>query len=190
MTEQLTPNGWPVLEPGSPLLHRWVIPGANRSITMRGGSVGFILAHMALFWNEAIERLDPPGNEPVDEAGYAYRDQRGSTQWSEHAAGAAEDLNWNKHPQGVPIAQTFTPKQIKAIRTRIRWLNRLAGKTVVEWGGEWPSHPGSTAKTDGMHLQVVGGMKAAERLAKILAKTPRGRRILAANPGQRAVIYS
>lgn len=190
MTTNTTGNGWPVLEPGSPLLHRWVIPGANRTIVARQGSVGFILTHMALFWNGEIERLDGPGNEPVDEAGYAYRPIRGTTDtWSEHV-GYAEDLNWNRHPQGVPIAATFTPKQIKTIRARIKWLNRVAGATVVEWGGEWPSHPGSTAKTDGMHVQVAGGMRAAERLAKFLAKTPRGRRILAANPGQRAVIYS
>jgi hypothetical protein len=41
-----------------------------------------------------------------------------------------------------------------------------------------------------MHFEVVGSLRACERLARALMKTPRGRRILAANPGARATILA
>ncbi len=186
-----TPNGYPVLDSGSPLLHTWVIPGADRRITVLAGPVGLILIHIALWFNDLIERLDGPGNDAVDEGGHNKRLMTGSrTLWSEHSGGDAEDLNWNRHPYNTPVLHTFTPGQVKAIRKRIRWLNWLAGAAIVEWGGNWPSHPGSSAKTDSMHWQIIRNLRAIKRLARILAKTPRGRKILAANPGQLALINS
>ena len=191
MSTHYTGNGWPVLEPGSPDLHTWVIPGTHRRITLRNGSVGFVLAYWALWWNDKVERLDIPGqDEPVDEGGHNYRPLTGGGGWSEHAAGAAEDLNWRRHPYNVPARRTFTKAQVALIRKRLRRLNALALGKCVEWGGDWPSWSGSTAKPDPMHTQVVGGMKRAERLARLLTLTPRGRRVLAANPGQRRVIFS
>jgi D-alanyl-D-alanine carboxypeptidase len=192
MSTAHTGNGWPVLDPTSPQLHTWVIPGTNREITMRNGSIGFILAVWALWWNDIIERLDIPGvNDPVDEGGYNHRPLTGTTDsWSEHAAGAAEDLNWRKHPYNVAAVKTFTRKQIRLIHAKLRRYNTLALGKVIEWGGDWPSWSGSTAKTDGMHTQVVGGMKRAERLAKLLTLTRRGRRVLKANSGQRRIIFS
>lgn len=185
----ITPNGWPVQNAGSKALHTWTIPGANRRITLLAGPVGLILVHIALFLNDVVERLDAPWADPVDEGGHNKRLLTGSTStWSEHAAGAAEDLNWNRHPYGSATLATFTAKQAKAIRRRKRWLNRLAGADVVVWGGDWPSHPGSKAKTDSMHWELRRDLRAIRRLARFLAKTPRGKRILNANPSQRAKI--
>lgn len=184
-------SSYPALKPGSPLLFTWTIPGAGRRLTLRRGSVGFILIYIASWFNDMIERLDGPGNDPVDEGGHNYRLRTDSdTDLSEHAKGTAEDLNWNRHPYGVAIIRTFTARQIKLIRRRMGWINRIGFAKVLIWGGDWPSHPGSTAKTDGMHFEITGTIAQAERVAKILARTKRGKRILAANPGQRDVIYS
>lgn len=187
---QRTPNGWAVLEPGSPRLHTWVIPGANRRITLLHGAVGLILVHVLLWFNDVIERLDGPGSDPVDEGGYNHRLMTGRDDvWSEHAGGDAADANWNRHPYNTPASHSFTARQIRLIHRRLRWLNTIALGKVVEWGGDWPSHPGSTAKPDPMHWQV-NRSKTVVHLARVLSRTPRGRKILAANPGQRAVIFS
>lgn len=185
-------NGWPVLEPGSKLLHTWELPGTARRITMRHGSCGLVLAHLALRFNDLIERLDLPGKgDAVDEGGHSYRPITGGTSPSQHATGTAVDLNWRRHPYGVPTAHTFTVKQRDLIH---QWLAHtyVADHTrVVEWGGDWPSHPGSTASPDAMHFQLRAvGMTAVEQLARELMRTARGERILEANPGQRRVVLS
>jgi hypothetical protein len=187
-----TVNGWPVLEPGSDRLHTWTIPGTQRRITMRDGSAGFLLAHVALRFNDRVERLALPGesNAGPDDGGYSHRPITGGSSWSQHATGTAMDLNWRRHPYGVPTRHTFTADQINTIH---RWLRESyvtrAGR-VIEWGGDWPSHPGSTAKPDAMHFQLSAGLDAAEHLARRLMETARGRKILDANPGQKRVILS
>lgn len=187
-----TGNGWDVIhDGGSPLLHLWDLPGTHRRITLHNGAIGYNLCHFILFFNDKIERLDIPGvNEPVDEGGWNPRPLTGGGGWSEHAAAAAADLNWRRHPYNVAALHTFTRQQIKDIHARMRWMNTIAGGEAIEWGGDWPSHPGSTAKPDPMHFQAVGGMKRQERLAKLLLKTPRGRKLAEANKGQRKIIYN
>lgn len=186
-----TVNGWPVLAPGSSYLHTWVLPGTGRRITMRHGSAGLVLAHLALRFNDLIERLDLPGTDPVDEGGHSYRQITGGTSWSQHATGTAVDLNWTRHPYGVPAAHTFTARQCADLR---RWLGsayRIDKVRVLEWGGDWPSHPGSTAHPDAMHFQLRRvGMHTTEQLARRLMRTDRGERLLEANPGQRKVVMS
>lgn len=182
MSAQRTPLGWPVLPPDSTLLHTWVIPGVHRRFQLRNGSIGFILAHTLLYWHERVESLN--AGHPADDWGYAYRPVTGGRDWSEHAAGSAADANATQHPYGV--GGTFTRKQLDTMHARLRWMTRLAGgNTAVRWGEDY-------RKPDGMHLEVVcgGNMRVAEKVAKRLANTPRGRRILKANPGQRAVIWS
>lgn len=173
-----TVNGWPVLQVGSPSLRRWNVPDTNRGLTLRDGSAGFLLIHMAVFFDEQIELLDRAG-EVWDEWGHAIRPVRGQTSgYSNHAGGIAEDLNATRHPLGVPIASTYTPVQVKAIRRRLRLY-----RGIVVWGGDW-------SRPDGMHFEIKGELPACERLARLLMVTPRGRRILAANPGARNVILS
>lgn len=186
-----TVNGWPVLQPGSSYLHTWELPDTGRRITMRHGSCGLVLAHLALRFNDLIERLDLPGPDAVDEGGHSYRPITGGTSWSQHATGTAVDLNWQRHPYAVPTAHTFTKRQRDTIH---QWLARTYTHNkvrVLEWGGDWPSHPGSTAKPDAMHFQLRAvGMAMVEALARELMRTGRGERILEANPGQRRVVMS
>ena len=169
-------NGWPVLAEHSPLLHKWVIPGTDRHLILREGSAGFLLAHFVLWFHEKIERLD---QGTWDEWGYAYRPVRGFYVWSNHASGTAADLNATRHPLGLPTAQTFTPAQVEAIHRRLR---RYRG--AIHWGGDYTSRP------DAMHFELDKDLEACEAIARRLVRTPRGLRVLKANPGQRAVIRS
>lgn len=184
-----TANGWPAIAPRSPLLYTWIIPDRKGNVickvTMRNGSVGFVLAHMLLFWAETIEKINR-----LKTGGYNYRLMTGSKSIVSAHAGYAEDINWDQHPYNVPVRKVFSDKQIAAIRKRIRWINGLAGAKILVWGGDWPSWSGSSAKTDSMHLEVAPPMANVERAAKRLANTPRGKRILKANPSQKAVINS
>jgi hypothetical protein len=181
MTEY-TPNKWPVLHAGDNRLVVGVVPGANRHLTVRYDQLGFLVLYWAAFWNEKVERLDAPRSDAVDEGCWADRaNTTAHAVKSEHSGAAAVDLNWNRHPQGVPIAHTFTAAQIATIRQGIKWLNRLALGKVAEWGGEWPTHPGSTAKTDGMHTQFYPG-RVLFLVRRVLLKTKRGKAVLKANP--------
>jgi hypothetical protein len=185
-----TGNGWPVLDAGSDMLHTFTVPGANRRLTLHRGAAGLILVWWASFWNDKIERLDAPGGEAVDEGGYVKRPIANTNTYSEHAAGRAIDLNWNKHPSGVPAKYNLTADQIKRIHRRMRLINVFAGAKILEWGGDWPSWSGSTAKPDPMHTQIGRVSNATvQRVGRWLGRTTRGVRVLKANPGLRALVY-
>lgn len=179
-----TVNGWPVLldnrtDGPLPRLRKWVVPGANRHFYLRDGAAGFVLVHLLLWFHERVERLD--SLDPTwDDWGWAVRPVRGmTTGYSNHAGGVAADANATRHPIGVPVERTFTKRQIVAIRRRLRLFRGL-----VVWGGDW-------RRPDGMHFEVSAApLSQVERLARRLMLTPRGRRILRANPGAKAVILS
>lgn len=169
MTSQ---NGWPL----APKTRKWIIPDTGRHLVLRDGSAGFLLAHMALWWHEELERLDLG---QWDEWGYAPRPIRGSSTPSNHASATAADLNATKHPLGVAVLDTFTAAQARRIRRRLRLY---AG--TLRWGGDYSRRP------DAMHVELDRPLRDAERVARRLMLTPRGRRILAANPGAKEVINS
>ncbi len=171
MTTETSPNGWPLIPDTSPRPTRtWTIPGTGRHLVLAPGAAGFVLVHFALWFHEEVERLDLG---VWDEWGWAYRPQRGTTSvWSNHASATAADLNATRHPIGVDTLQTFTAPQVARIRRRI--TRRYRG--LINWGGEW-------RRPDAMHYELAGTPEAIRRLAARLAKTPRGKRILASNPG-------
>src|SRR3712207_430012 len=110
-------NGWPGIESSSsPLLHKWLVPGTGRHFVLRIGAAGFLLSHLALWFDEAIERLDIG---QWDDWGWAYREVRGYTTLSNHASGTAVDLNATRHPMGVETHKTVAGDQIKRIRARL-----------------------------------------------------------------------
>ena len=175
MIPTLSQNGWPALAADSTDLHTWVIPARSGAfkLRLRKGSAGFLLAHFALWFAEVVQ----PVAKVADDWGYAFRLIRGSdTAVSNHSSGTAADLNATKHPLGV--AGTFTPRQVKAIHARLFWLR------AVRWGGDY-SH-----RKDEMHFEVVQDLAFCERRARRLSRSPRGLRLLHANPGQRRVIFS
>lgn len=169
-----------------PRLRWFVIPGTKRRILLRDGAVGFNLVHFAVWWDRHMHRLDKPGETP-DEWGYADRAVRDSTTTvSEHAGGAAEDLDATLHPRGVPILRTFTKYQVFRIRRRLRLYRAPNGEAVLGWGGNY------TRTVDGMHVEWANGttLAQAERVARRLMDSPVGVEILKANPGLRKVILS
>lgn len=160
-----------------PRLRKWIIPGTSRHLLLRDGCMGFILVHVALWFDESIEQLDRKG-EVWDEWGWAVRPVRGQTTgYSNHAGGAAEDLNATKHPRGVPVSDTMSKAKIKAIRRRMKWYGG-----VVIWGGGWKT-------PDGMHFEIAKvSHKRMVLLARSLKLTPRGRRIMKANPDAKGLL--
>lgn len=169
-------NGWPALDSDSDLLYTWVIPArtGDSRIRLRNGSAGFLLVHMLLWFAEAIE---PLLGKVLDDWGYAFRPIRQSTELSNHAAGCAADANATQHPLGVE--GTFTKAEAAKIRRRLKLY-----RGVIRWGGDF------NGRKDDMHFEINKSLASAERVAKLLMLTPRGRRILKANPGQDAVIRS
>lgn len=172
-------NAWPALERGSAKIHSWVIPAKTGrvSLPLRNGSAGFILAHLALWLAETVA---PLAGKITDDWGYAYRPVRGyETTLSNHSSGTAMDLNATAHPLGK--VGTWPAKQAARIRNRLRWA--LYGG-AIRWGGDYHG------RKDEMHFEINVPLPVCEKVARRLMSTPRGRRLLAANPGQREVILS
>lgn len=172
-----TQNLWQALPGDSKKLHIWNIPTkhGNVRIKMRNGSVGFILAWCVLRWAELLE---PVKGKILDDWGYAYRPVRGVTSGlSNHASGTAVDVNATRWPLGTRNMSAWKRARVALVIRPVRG--------VVTWGGVW-------RRPDQMHLEITKGtmMSACEKVAKRLMTTPRGKRILKANPGQKKVIES
>lgn len=170
-------NGWPALEPASRLLRTFTIPAKNGTfrLRLRDGSAGFLLAHYALFHSEVVEDVT---GKILDDWGYANRLIRGSlSEVSNHGSGTAMDLNAVAHQ--LSKVGTYADKQEALIHRRLRGM-----RGVIRWGGDY------NGRKDEMHFEIVQSLAASEREAKRLMKSARGRRILKANPGLKAVIES
>lgn len=174
-----TANGFPVITDGSShLLHTWLIPTREGTLNLRlrRGSVGFLIAHYALWFADTIEPLI---GRVTDDWGWAplrpirgYRDR-----YSEHCGGRAADLNATRHPLGR--RGTFTALQSARIRARL-----LIYRGCLRWGGDY------RRRADEMHIENVATIPASERIARALLNSPRGRRLIAVNPSQKDVILS
>lgn len=175
---QRAQNGWPGLHAGDHRLHRWTVPATtgHATFTLREGSAGFILCHFLLWFAEVVE---PIAGKILDDWGHAWRDVREGTDLSNHAAGCAADVNALRHVLGR--SGTFSASKTKLIRSRLLWA-MYAG--CLRWGGNYHG------RKDEMHVEIVRSLAVCERVARALMRTPRGKRLLAANPGQRAVILS
>ena len=160
-------NGWATITPDE--CRKWIIPGTGRHLILNPSHAGFVLVWWALFWHHKIERIDLG---VWDEWGWAQRLISGSTTITNHNSGTATDLNATRHPLGVPVEDTFTPTQLRRIRRRLRLLFG-----VLRWGGDYVNRP------DGMHTEINATPDRVRILAFWLARTPRGRHIVKANPG-------
>lgn len=162
-----TYNGWTVVS--STATRPWKIPGSTSSIRLLNAPAGFMLACLLSWFNDNIEKL---AGKTLDDWGWAPpRVGRGlASGISNHCSGTAADVNALRHVQGK--VNTFSLAQRLRILAVLRFYY-----TLIDWGGTWRSR-------DEMHFEVQPGathfrvLRAAQRLAK----TPRGRRVLAANP--------
>lgn len=164
-----------------PRLRKFELPSANRFLVLRDGSVGFLLCHMALWWNKEVHALNAP-HDKWDEWGYAPRPTRGQTRFaSEHFAGAAMDLDATRHPRGVALNRSLDSNTTTHIRNRVNDYHGCIG-----WGGNYHR------VIDGMHFEwgQNASLSDMEHQAKLLIHTPLARIILRSNPGLLAVINS
>jgi hypothetical protein len=143
-------NGWRVL--GRAECATIDVPGGRLQVHPRTAA---IFADLAARYHDTVEPLVWPGCW-----GYALRPIKGSQSYSNHASGTAVDLCAPAHPQGVPVAKTFTKAQIAAVRALV---DRYHG--VITWGGEW-----RLPDTDGMHFEITAGtsVEAVDALAASL----------------------
>jgi hypothetical protein len=173
----LSENGWPCLEYGSPRLHTWIIATKQGDvlITMRNGSVGFILAFYISWYAQFIE---PVIGKVLDDWGHAVREIRNGILPSNHYSGTAVDLNALKHVLG----RAGTIVKIAALRAFVR--GRLRG--LIRLGADYHN------RKDEMHAEAMPGktMHDFEVRAKVLMKTKRGKRILNDNKSQVKVILA
>lgn len=172
-------NRWPVLNYGDDRLYTWVIPAYSGHfvLRLRNGSAGFLLAYLALWFAEKIE---PVAGKVLDDWGHAVRPIRNGVEASNHASATAEDLNAMSHPLGMVRTGIFRRRtKVDALHDKLRKMHG-----VIRWGGDYHG------RKDEMHFEIVQNITVCEREARRLMRTPRGRRILKANPGQKAVILS
>ena len=130
----------------------WLIPGTTRKIRLRADDCGFVLVHLAAWFDKAIETID---NDSVfDDWGYAERLIRGSeTTVSNHASGTAMDLNATQHPLGV--RNTFSDTQENRIRTQLKLY-----EGVIRWGGDYVN------RADEMHFEINRRYSEVQRIAR------------------------
>lgn len=172
-----TESGFSVLAPGSNLLRTVNVPdgvGAPTHLSLRWGTPAFLLGHFALGFDRTVEDLNGP---VMDDWAYAYRAVRGyNASWSDHSGGIAIDLNATQHPLG---RLTFTAEETRQVQ---KMLDRYDGALY----GGLNYHN----RKDEMHFGLQGTYAHAEKVARYLLDTPRGKIICAANPGLRAYVLS
>lgn len=176
MTTQHTYNGWPVVPNTS--CRPWRIPGTATTIRLLNGPAGFVLAVFVSWFNDRIEQLS---GTVLDDWGWSSpRVGRGlAAGISNHCSGTAVDVNALRHVQGK--AGTFS----LAKRLRILAALRLyTSYSVIDWGGTWRSR-------DEMHFEIQPGATPARvlKVARRVARTTRGRRVLKANPGAYTMLH-
>lgn len=169
-------NGWTgISSASSPLLHVWNIPckGGIRKIPLHVGSAGFLLCHFAMWWDDAI---DPVMGGVYDEWGHNYRFIGGSNVLSNHAPGTAMDIDATQYPQG---RYNLSSAQRSLIKRRMTFFDGTLAHGAFY-----------RTTVDEMHVEIDAMLPAVEKKARALTGSARGKRLLAANPGQKAVIFS
>lgn len=176
-------NGWPVIEGNVSPLYTWTIPTKSGivKIRLRNGSAGFLLCLFVMWYSNHIE---PVYQKLLDDWGWAYRPIRGqSSGFSNHASGTAVDVNATKHPLGRVGTLSFNVRGKLAI-VRINWKLKNWFLGSIRAGADYQG------RKDEMHYEINVSLPVAEKRARALMKTKAGKKLLAANPSQKAVILS
>jgi hypothetical protein len=126
------------------------VPGAPGISLILRADIAPLLLYAAREWNRRVEPLHRGWCWSFN-----YRDVRGMTQPSFHAACAAIDCNAPLHPLGTNPAHSFSKRQIREIH---KILDELHG--TVRWGGSY------THRKDPMHLEVIARPEHAAAVAK------------------------
>ena len=166
-------NGWPViLDRDSDELYTWQVPAKTGAfpILLRRGPAGFLLAVFLLWFAEVIEKVK---GRVLDDWGWSEaRPIRGqSSGYSNHCSGTAADANAMQHP--LAKRGTFTLAERAKINAYLKFL-----------GGTVRGGLNYRNREDAMHWEINEPLAVVAKVAKRVAKYPRGKRVLAANPTQ------
>lgn len=130
----------------------WGSPGQSvnmRKVTVRGVTFSVHKNAVDNFVGFVKELQDRLGYKPKSIGGYAYRKIAGSSTWSNHAYGAAIDIDPSRNPyySSASGGRYALPGPDKIVP--------LARKWGLGWGGEWRN------SKDYMHFEVIGAPSSA-----------------------------
>lgn len=152
----VTESGFEVIpDYGDPRIQLITVDGVAIRPGVLRGDVAIILRWVAAQFDATVQPL-----VSGQCFGYAPRQIRGGTGWSNHASGTAIDLNGANFPQGT---RNMTGKQYVACMTI-----QLSCHGVVRWGGSYVA----PTEIDEQHWEINDNMAGTARLA-VLAATIR-----------------
>jgi hypothetical protein len=125
--------------------------GKGIKVPLRKGDAGFLLKHIADWFDANIKDIDAG---ILDDWGYAERDVRGGTDLSNHASGTAIDVNATKWPLGVEPTSYLTIDQINRLRQQLKFY-----EGAIRWGGDY------VGRKDPMHLEIDADAATVTRIA-------------------------
>lgn len=154
-------NGWNVGGTSSIGIQTYRVPGTDVRVPLRP-SAAPILLWIGSQIDQRVANIDvSAGHRTPDDWGYAYRQTRGGTSWSNHASGTAVDWNATRWPRGV---FRMSNAQVAECREILREVNTATGKRIVDWGGNYRA-----AIIDQMHWELSYGV-TAEDVRRVVAK--------------------
>jgi hypothetical protein len=142
-------NGWPAsaVKADIHVDPNFNVAGVKFPGGVKSGDVSTVLHYVAAQFHARVEKLRDGWCW-----GWAYRDVRGSSGLSNHAAACAIDVNAPNHALGA--VGTFNAAQVRTIHAI---LGEVGG--VVRWGGDY------VGRKDEMHFEVVGSAAAVAAVA-------------------------
>lgn len=152
-----TQSGYTVISGyGDPRIKKLIVNGVSVAPGVRKGDTYTILEWVAKEFNDTVSRL-----KQGQCWGFAQRNIRGGSGWSNHAGAVAIDLNSSEFPQGT---DRMSQAQIKACRAIVK-----AAGGVIRWGGSytWPT------KVDQMHFEIANNMSYSVALRNLASKIRR-----------------
>ena len=108
------------------------------TVTAPNGQRWTVYKEAAPAFSAFLQELTAAGYDPISSGGFNYRNIRGGNMLSQHAFGAAIDINAQANPMGG------TASDLPA------GVGEMAAKYGLEWGGNWQSRP------DPMHFELTG----------------------------------
>lgn len=148
-----TQSGFPVIHDyGDPRIMKVVVDGVNLAPGVLGGDVARIARWCAQQFAATVAPL-----KAGQCWGYAPRQIRGGTGWSNHASGSAWDFNTVDFPQG---RRNMTARQRAACRAIV---NGSGG--VLRWGGDYVG-----VAVDEQHFEINNNLAGTVKLHSFAAK--------------------
>lgn len=132
--------------------------GKGMRVPLRKGDAGFLLKHVADWFDANIKDIDLNyNNGALDDWGYAERAIRGGVELSNHASGTAIDVNATEWPLGVEPTAYLNADQIRRLRDHLKVY-----EGVIRWGGDY------VGRKDPMHFEINANATAVNRVANKL----------------------